>query len=203
MSAHRYKMAKIWRSKAWKKRIVELVKECPRCEYCNGHSQTANHKRDGYYPGYELCRREEVDVVCNGCNEFWKKHKQKRSRLYDDCTECNAIIYQGRKICYNCGGKVASGRLDVSSNKQRQYNKILGNCPSVRMGDRWKGIWLWTDDVRVTGFEEQTDLPWPLVVTDKGEVGLPAFTFGKCVEEGKGVPWQSSMGWSEIVVLEN
>lgn len=71
------KMASIWRSKAWKQRIDELIALHPRCEYCNGRSQTVNHRKDGYYPGYELCRRDEVDVVCNGCNEYLEEAQEK------------------------------------------------------------------------------------------------------------------------------
>lgn len=89
-------MASVWRSKAWKARVRELLDAFPRCEWCNGYSRVINHQRQGFYPGYELCRREEIDIICMECHQEWSKNGRKRHRLYDDCTACGAAVYRGR-----------------------------------------------------------------------------------------------------------
>lgn len=180
------RMKAIWGSKAWLDRRNELLKEHPRCEWCNGHSRVVNHRRQGYYEGYELCKREEVDIICMPCHEHWTKTGQKRHRLRDDCASCGASIYLGRKICYRCGSTSIISKSHISEEQKQRYIGILKNCREVHVGDRWTKIWSWADQViEVLGFEGQ-DLPWPLVKTSSGSVGLPAFIFGELVAEGEG-----------------
>lgn len=105
------------------------------------------------------------------------------------------MIFAGRKVCFNCGAKTATRKLDLPAVKRAQLEGILGRCPTVNVGDKWKNVWCY-GDVEVTGFEAQ-DLPWPLVKTNRGDVGLPAFTFADRAVAGRGPSWQAVMGWSE------
>lgn len=188
------KMRQVWRTKGWKARVRELLLEFERCEWCNGKSGHVNHRRQGYYEGYELCRRDEVDVICKTCHEEWTKTGKKRHRLYDDCKSCAAPIYRGRKKCWLCGGEVAGKRLlDLMPEKRRRLFKIAAKCREVALGDVWEGVWMWTGPVKVMGWKAQDDLPWPLVVTDRGEVGLPAFNFGTLVKAGRGEKWMKAL----------
>jgi len=184
------KMAAVWRSKGWKQRREELLVEVPRCEWCNGKSYQINHKRQGYYEGYELARREEVDVICRPCHDHFTKTGQRRNLVYDTCSSCEALIYKGRKVCFNCGGVVIQVGEKIKE-KRDLLIAIVNQCPEVQIGDRWKGVWSWPSEVVVTKFERQDTLPWPMVKTNQGEVGLPAFMFGKRVAEGEGASWRS------------
>jgi hypothetical protein len=175
------KMAEAWRSKAWKERRAELLGQQPRCEWCNGASTVINHRRQGFYEGYTLCRREEIDIICQPCHEHWTKTGQKRQRLWDDCASCPSMIYVGRKTCYSCGGKEIISKSDRTSEQKATLVGILNRCPDVQVGQRWKSVWLWPDEVEVTGLQPQ-ELPWPMVMTSMGEVGLPAFIFGTLVD---------------------
>ena len=181
------RMRQIWRTKEWKARIKELLLANQRCEWCNGKSSVVNHRRQGYYEGYELCRREEVDIICQPCHLHWTKtNGQKRPRMYDDCADCAAPIYLGRKVCFQCGGNQIIGKKNISEQAAKDYETVLARCPEVKIGDRWEEVWAWEGEVVVKGFEPQSDLPWPLVKTDRGSVGLPAFIFGKLIEQGTG-----------------
>jgi hypothetical protein len=185
------KMRAVWRTKAWKERTRQLLLETQRCEWCNGKSGVVNHRRQGYYEGYELCRREEVDIICKPCHQHWTKTGgQKRSRLYDDCASCEAPIFRGRKVCFQCGSREIISKLEVPEARKKLYSEILKDrCPEVRVGDVWHDVWGWKEPVEVTGFAVQ-DLPWPMVKTTLGEVGLPAFGFGKLEKRGDGPSWK-------------
>lgn len=186
------RMKKIWRSKPWKARTKELCRQFPRCEWCNGISKHVNHKRQGYYEGYELCRREEVDVICGGCHNHFTKTGQRTHKIFDACSSCDARIYQGRKICFKCGGKVIGKTFaELDPARRAALLEVLNICPEVKAGDRWKGIWLWSkQEIEVKDFKPQDELPWPMVDTSAGEVGLPAFIHGVLLERGKGKSWQ-------------
>jgi len=181
-NADQLKMATIWRTKAWKQRKAQLIAEQPRCEWCNGMSSVINHRRQGYYEGYELCRREEVDIICQPCHQEWTKTGRQRQRLYDDCGSCNAVIYIGRKVCYSCGGKEILTKSDRTSEQKATLISILNRCPEVNIGQLWRDVWLWQGDVEIIGLQAQ-ELPWPMVKTTRGEVGLPAFIFAKLLDQ--------------------
>lgn len=182
------RMEEIWRTQAWKDRRNALLTEHQRCQFCNGKSGVINHRRQGYYEGYELCKFEEVDIICQPCHLHWTKTGgQKRSRMYDDCDSCEAPVFVGRKKCFNCGSKTIISKSYKSPETQAQMLRVLASCPEVRVGDRWIKIWSWGEaELEVTGFEKQ-DLPWPLVKTTLGTVGLPAFKFGSRLSEGSGI----------------
>lgn len=190
------RMKQIWRTKAWKARVQELLLAHERCEWCNGKSGVVNHRRQGYYPGYELCRREEVDIICQPCHRHWTKTGQKRGVLYDDCESCEAPVWKGRTKCWFCGGSVIA-KQGASAERKASYFRVLRRCPEVRVGDVWHGVWCWPGPVEVTGWKSQEDskLPWPLIEVKllaggKGEVGLPAFMFGERTKKGSSAPWK-------------
>jgi len=188
------KMAKAWRSKAWEKRREKLLAAHQKCEWCNGKSSQINHKRQGYYKGYELMLREEVDVICKKCHEHFTKFGTRRAKIFDSCTKCDAMIYPGRKTCYACGSKTISKKLsDLDPERRKRLIEILERCPDVHVDDVWISVWSWRDPIRVIGFEPQADLPWPMVKTTLGEVGLPAFMFGERQTRGTGMPWQDAL----------
>ncbi len=194
------KMRGIWRTKKWKARVKELI-EGQRCEWCNGIASTVNHKKQGYYPGYELCRRDEVDVVCKPCHQHWTKTGLKRHRLFDECSSCHERIYPGKrkKVCFNCGSAVIVRALSRTPEKKEQLLGIYRRCPEVCVGDSWKGVWAWgSDEIEIIDFEKQA-LPWPMVKTTRGEVGLPAFIFGELCDRGSGISWEDVMGFSREV----
>ena len=185
------KMAAVWRSKAWKARVRELLDAYPRCEWCNGYSKVINHRRPGFYPGYELGLREEVDVICMECHRQWSGKGTRRHRLYDDCTACGAAVYRGRKVCWICGSDEIRGS-DLDPARKLRLVKILASCPDVHEGDVWSGVWMWPGPVTVKRFDRQEVLPWPMVKTvEGGEVGLPAFMFGKLEKRGQGASWKA------------
>jgi hypothetical protein len=191
-------MRKVWRTKAWKARTLELLLANERCEWCNGKSSVINHKKQGFYPGYELCRREEVDIICQPCHQYWTKTGLQRPRMYDECTSCASVIYYGRKVCWMCGGKTAARKVPLKN--RETIMGIYASCPEVRIGDAWQEVWLWeSSEIQIEAFVEQPELPWPLVKTSKGEVGLPAFKFGKRLTEGSGASWEDFMGFSREV----
>jgi hypothetical protein len=183
-------MAKAWRSKAWKARHAELIAAHPRCEWCNGKSAQVNHKKQGWYPEYPLMLRHEVDVICKPCHKHFTETGQRRPVMYINCNECNAPIWPGRKVCFMCGGSTYRPS-DMSAEKRAQLLRILAKCPEVKIGDVWSEVWVWGSDVEVViqKFEKQDTLPWPMVKTDRGEVGLPAFMFGSRRKHGEGDAW--------------
>lgn len=195
------RMKAIWRTKAWQERTTALLLSHPRCEWCNGKAGVINHRRQGYYEGYELCRREEVDIICQECHLYWTDPNnngtkgQQRPRLYDDCDSCEAPIYIGRNVCFMCGSKGIVKKSKHTPEQQKRLLDILSRCPEVRIGDRWSELWSWEGEVEVTGFEKH-DLPWPLVqvkIADKKDsVGLPAFMFATLVFIGEGKSNQES-----------
>jgi hypothetical protein len=189
----RRKMEAIWRTAAWKKRSDELLLAHPRCEWCNGKSQVVNHRRQGLYPGYELALREEVDVICHSCHNTFTKTGKKTHRMYDDCESCEAAIFKGRKICWICGGKAIQFK-EVDPEKRADLLKIMGRCSDVRVGDIWAKVWAWGEsEIEICGFKKQedSDLPWPMVETSLGDVGLPAFMFGVIRKQGAGESWMA------------
>ena len=177
-------MRAVWRTAGWKARVKELLEAHDRCEWCNGKAGVINHIKQGFYEGYALCKREEVDIICQPCHQHWTKTGVKRQRLYDDCASCAAPIFMGRKKCFSCGSREIISKSDRTKEQIAELMTILESCPEVRISDRWSDIWLY-GEVVVTGFEKQ-DLPWPMVKTDSGDVGLPAFKFGALVERGLG-----------------
>lgn len=197
-------MQKVWRSKAWKARVKELLLSHERCEWCNGKAKVINHRKQGFYPGYELCRREEVDIICQPCHQEFTATGKQRSRLYDNCSSCAAVIYRGRKICWICGDTVIQFAKIKPGLRQ-----ILARCPNVCTGDLWTRVWAWGEnELSVLGFKpsEGGNLPWPMVTTSLGEVGLPAFMFGELVRREKktGASWKTlyQIPLSEIVPVE-
>ena len=78
---------------------------------------------------------------------------------------------------------------------------LILRCPVVRVGDTWRDVWAWIgQEIVVTGFVSQSELPWPLVkirkrtgVVNGGECGLPAFQFGELVKRGKGKSWEKAL----------
>lgn len=181
-------MRQVWRTKAWKTTTKALLLENERCEWCNGKSSVINHRRQGFYPEYAECRREDIDIICQPCHQHWTETGQKRHQMYDECTSCASVIYYGRKVCWMCGGKTQARKLRL---KNRDLAlAILESCPEVCVGDAWDDVWLWNDEtVVVQDFSEQPDLLWPMVKTTRGEVGLPAFKFGKLAMRGEGASW--------------
>lgn len=186
------KMRSIWRTKAWRERRRELLRMYPICEWCGNVAQVINHHREGYYPGYELCKREEIDIICNRCHKDWTERKVKNSRAMDECTTCGYPAFKGKSKCFFCG-EVVKKHVRHSSEQERRLLTIFRRCPEVIVGDVWKGVWLWSDlEISIKGFKEQDTLPWPLVVTDRGEVGLPAFMFGERLKiASNGLSWRA------------
>jgi hypothetical protein len=193
MNNDQRQMRKVWRSDAWKARVKELLLAHERCEWCNGKASVINHRRQGFYPGYELCRREEVDIICQPCHlHFTKTGGGRRHRLYDSCSSCAAVIYLGRKVCWVCGDTVRA-----LTKVNPELRKILARCPEVRVGDLWTHVWSWADaPLTVVSFKPQDggSLPWPMVDTSLGEVGLPAFMFGELTKRGEGESWKALYG---------
>lgn len=184
-------MAQAWRSKAWKARRDELLAAHPRCEWCNGKSSQINHKRKGFYPEYALMLRDEVDVICKPCHKHFTETGGRRPVMYDNCEDCNASIYPGRKECYVCGGTTYKPS-SMSDEKRSELLRILAKCPEVAIGDVWSNIWAWgSEEITVIKFEKHENLPWPMVKTNRGEVGLPAFMFGNRRKNGAGDAWMS------------
>lgn len=185
-------MAQAWRSKAWKARRAELLAAHPRCEWCNGASCQINHKRPGFYPEYALMLRHEVDVICKPCHKHFTETGQRRPVMYDNCQDCDATIYPGRKQCYVCGGSTYKP-TSMSSAQRATLLRILARCPDVRVGDVWSEVWLWgaAEEITITKFERHETLPWPMVKTSRGEVGLPAFIFGSRRKHGEGDSWMT------------
>jgi hypothetical protein len=182
------RMVACWRTKAWKGRRAELLAEFPKCEWCNAKSTVVNHKKPGWYPEYPLMLRQEIDILCQRCHEHWTKTGKERSRIWDTCSECDAQIFKGRKVCFRCGGRVVE-ISEANPEKRARLVRILDHCPEVRVGDVWAHVWVWKGEIVVASFDKQDTLPWPMVSVDLGEVGLPAFMFGKLVKRGDGASW--------------
>lgn len=185
------KMRSIWRTKAWRERRRELIRLHPKCEWCrNNPSQQISHKRDGYYPGYELCKRDEVDVICQKCHDLWTKKRIKVSASTRECTACNYPVYGNKTRCFNCDA-VVKINVAISPKMAVTYSEILRSCPEVVNGDVWWNLAYWPkEEVTVTGWKEQDAVPWPLIITSRGEVGLPAFKFGELRTRGQGPGWR-------------
>jgi hypothetical protein len=187
------KMRQIWRTKAWRERRKELLALYPHCEWCGAIAQVINHKREGYYPGYELCKREEIDIICNRCHKDWTEKGIKNTRAMHACTGCGYPAYEGKTKCFFCGEAIKK-TANHSPERMKLFSEIMRRCPEVRNGDVWFDVWLWSkEEVTVTGWKEQDMLPWPLIVTDRGEVGLPAFTFGQLRTRGEGPGWRQGL----------
>ncbi len=202
-NADQQRMRAIWRTKAWKERVKALLLENQRCAWCNGKSSVVNHKRQGYYQGYQLCRRDEVDIICQPCHQYWTKTGIQRPQLYDDCFSCESLVYVGRKVCWQCGGAVIAKKLKQSREATERLMRIYSRCPEVRVEDVWIDVWVWgKDPVTVTGFQSQDNLPWPMVKTDRGETGLPAFGFGELKSRGAGQSWEELFGISRQIENE-
>jgi hypothetical protein len=197
-NADQLKMRQIWRTKAWKERKRELLALYPHCEWCGGVAKVINHKRQGYYPGYELCKRDEVDIICNGCHAKFTKKGIKTGRVWQECTGCNYPVFEGKSKCFFCGAMVKKKPAATSSDAYGRLLRLMKRCPEVLVGDRWKNVWMWADEIVIEGFKETEALPWPQVVTSRGEVGLPAFMFGLRVAPGEGQSWRSFSLDSEL-----
>jgi hypothetical protein len=59
-------MRAVWRTAAWKARTRAILLEHERCQWCNGKSGVINHRRQGYYPGYEECGEVGLPAFIHG-----------------------------------------------------------------------------------------------------------------------------------------